>query len=126
MPILQGSGGQALSTPERRFPLCTTGNGPAVVSVGCSRLGFMTSTATTAVDVRDLGPGQALAYVTGCRRDADREEGNLLVGVVHWADLRPVTPDQPAATPRCRPPFVVDDGVEGLVEPPLAGPGTPG
>src|SRR3954468_24354546 len=85
----------------------------------------MTSTATTPLDLRDLGPGDALAYVTGCRRDADREEAHLLAGVVHWVDLHPVTPDQPAATPRCRTPFLTE-GDQGLVEPPLAGPGTPG
>src|SRR3954453_10430873 len=87
----------------------------------------MTGTATTAVDVRDLGPGPALAYVAGCRRDADREEAHLLAGVVHWVDLHPVTDQCPAATPRSRPACRADahDG-QGLVEPPLAGPGTPG
>src|SRR3954451_8937368 len=88
----------------------------------------MASTTTTgAVDVRDLGPGQALAYVAGCRRDADREEAHLLAGVVHFIDLHPVTDQSPAATPRSRPAFLADanDG-QGLAEPPLGGPGTPG
>src|SRR4051794_10730253 len=88
----------------------------------------MTSTTTTgAVEVRDLGPGQALAYVAGCRRQADREEAHLLAGVVHFIDLHPVTDQSPAATPRSRTRFLHDanDG-QGLVEPPLGGPGTPG
>src|SRR3954462_14538370 len=85
----------------------------------------MTSTATTALDLRDLGPGDALAYVAGCRRDADREEAHLLAGVVHWVDLHPVTDQCPAATPRS-PTRFLSDGDDGLVEPPLGGPGTPG
>src|SRR4051794_9276257 len=88
----------------------------------------MTSTTTTgAVEVRDLGPGQALAYVAGCRRQADREEAHLLAGVVHFIDLHPVTDQSPAATPRSRTRFLHDanDG-QGLIEPPLGGPGTPG
>src|SRR4051795_8567088 len=84
----------------------------------------MTSTATTALYLRDLGPGDALAYVAGCRRDADLEEAHLLAGVVHWVDLHPVTDQCPAATPRSATRFLVD-GDEGLVEPPLGGPGTP-
>src|SRR4051794_31584459 len=85
----------------------------------------MTSTATTALDLRDLGPGDALAYVAGCRRDADREEAHLLAGVVHWVDLHPVTEQCPAATPRSATRFL-SEGDDGLVEPPLGGPGTPG
>src|SRR4051794_631992 len=85
----------------------------------------MTSTATTPRDLRDLGPGDALAYVAGCRRDADREEAHLLAGVVHWVDLHPVTEQCPAASPRSATRFLVD-GDDGLVEPPLGGPGTPG
>src|SRR4051812_25150145 len=85
----------------------------------------MTSTATTALELRDLGPGDALAYVAGCRRDADLEEAHLLAGVVHWVDLHPVTDQCPAATPRSATRFLVD-GDDGLVEPPLGGPGTPG
>src|SRR4051794_40887646 len=85
----------------------------------------MTSTATTALELRDLGPGDALAYVVGCRRDADLEEAHLLAGVVHWVDLHPVTEQCPAATPRSATRFL-SDGDEGLVEPPLGGPGTPG
>src|SRR4051812_8814052 len=85
----------------------------------------MTSTATTALELRDLGPGDALAYVVGCRRDADLEEAHLLAGVVHWVDLHPVTDQCPAATPRSRTRFP-SDGDDGLVEPPLGGPGTPG
>src|SRR3954447_9449182 len=88
----------------------------------------MASTATTgAVEVRDLDSRDALAYVAGCRRDADREEAHLLAGVVHFIDLHPVTDQSPAATPRSRTRFLADanDG-QGLVEPPLGGPGTPG
>src|SRR3954454_6468193 len=85
----------------------------------------MTSTATTALELRDLGPGDALAYVAGCRRDADLEEAHLLAGVVHWVDLHPVTEQCPAATPRSATRFL-SDGDDGLVEPPLGGPGTPG
>src|SRR3954470_6887269 len=85
----------------------------------------MTSTATTALDLRDLGPGDALAYVAGCRRDADLKEAHLLAGVVHWVDLHPVTDQCPAASPRSATRFLVD-GDDGLVEPPLGGPGTPG
>src|SRR3954462_2747604 len=85
----------------------------------------MSSTATTALELRDLGPGDALAYVAGCRRDADLEEAHLLAGVVHWVDLHPVTDQCPAATPRSATRFL-SDGDDGLVEPPLGGPGTPG
>src|SRR4051794_14006988 len=85
------------------------------------------TTTTTAVEVRDLDSRDALAYVAGCRRDADREEAHLLAGVVHFIDLHPVTDQSPAATPRSRTRFLADanDG-QGLVEPPLGGPGTPG
>src|SRR3954451_7709548 len=116
---------QVCSTPPHRFALCTRGNGFGEVSVVWPRLGSMTSTATTPRDLRDLGPGDALAYVAGCRRDADLEEAHLLAGVVHWVDLHPVTDRCPAASPRSRTRFLVD-GDEGLVEPPLGGPGTPG
>src|SRR4051812_31669586 len=88
----------------------------------------MASTTTTgAVEVRDLDSRDALAYVAGCRRQADREEAHLLAGVVHFIDLHPVTDQSPAATPRSRTRFLADanDG-QGLVEPPLGGPGTPG
>src|SRR4051794_12527834 len=88
----------------------------------------MASTTTTgAVEVRDLDSRDALAYVAGCRRQADREEAHLLAGVVHFIDLHPVTDQSPAATPRSRTRFLHDanDG-QGLVEPPLGGPGTPG
>src|SRR3954449_1616304 len=88
----------------------------------------MTSTTTTgAVEVRDLDSRDALAYVAGCRRQADREEAHLLAGVVHFIDLQPVTDQSPAATPRSRTRFLADanDG-QGLVEPPLGGPGTAG
>src|SRR3954465_5302775 len=85
----------------------------------------MTRTATTALELRDLGPGDALAYVAGCRRDADLEEAHLLAGVVHWVDLHPVTEQCPAAPRGWRPRFLSAGG-EGLVEPPLGGPGTPG
>src|SRR3954451_23063734 len=118
---------QVCSTPPHRFALCTRGNGFGEVSVVWPRLGSMTSTATTPRDLRDLGPGDALAYVAGCRRDADREEAHLLAGVGHFIDLHPVTDQSQAATPRSRTRFLHDanDG-QGLVEPPLGGPGTPG
>ncbi len=44
------------------------------------------------VDLRALDDRSVLTFVVDARRSADREEANLLAGVVHWADLHPVTP----------------------------------
>jgi hypothetical protein len=82
----------------------------------------MSSTTTAVAEVRDLDPEQALSLIAASRRNADREEANLLAAVVTWVDLHPVTDQHPAATPRSK--TRLCDA--GSVEPPLGGVGTPG
>src|SRR5690242_1913555 len=48
------------------------------------------------VDVRELDDASVLSFVVNARRSADREEADLLAGVVYWADLHPVV-DQPGS-----------------------------
>ncbi len=43
------------------------------------------------VDVRALDDRSVLTFVVAQRRNADQAEADLLAGVVHWADLHPVT-----------------------------------
>ncbi len=43
------------------------------------------------VDVRALDDHSVLTFVVAQRRNADQAEADLLAGVVHWADLHPVT-----------------------------------
>jgi hypothetical protein len=66
----------------------------------------MTSTpldqSEAAPDVRDLDASAVLDAVVERRRAADRAEAELLALAVHWVDLHPVTPDQPAASFRPR------------------------
>jgi hypothetical protein len=68
----------------------------------------MTSTpldqAEAAPDVRDLDASAVLDAVVSARRAADAQEARLLALAVHWVDLHPVTPDQPAASFRPRGP----------------------
>jgi hypothetical protein len=82
----------------------------------------MPNTTTAVAEVRDLDPEQALSLIAASRRNADREEANLLAAVVTWVDLHPVTDQHPAATPRSK--TRLYDA--GSVEPPLGGVGTPG
>ncbi len=43
------------------------------------------------VDMRALDDRSVLSFVVAQRRHADQAEADLLAGVVHWADLHPVT-----------------------------------
>ena len=68
-----------------------------------------------------------LDAVVSARRAADAQEARLLALAVHWVDLHPVTPDQPAASfPTQR-----AGGLAGALGPgffdraPVAGAGTP-
>src|SRR4051812_4667847 len=49
----------------------------------------------TALD--DLVPAEAIDAAVAARRAADRAEADLLAIAVHYVDVSPVVPDQPAA-----------------------------
>src|SRR5215212_6510456 len=74
-----------------------------------------------------LGPAETLQAAATARRNADREEADLLAIAVHYVHLHPVTNDQPAAqweVPQLR---VHDPATNTLpaATAPLAGDGTP-
>src|SRR6476620_866661 len=81
-----------------------------------------------APDVRDLDASAVLDAVVAARRAADAEEARLLALAVHWVDLHPVTPEQPAATfPTQRTGGLASALGPAFFDPaPLAGDGTPG
>ncbi len=75
-----------LSVLDRRLRACSTRT-PRSPAIGADA-----GAPAGVVDVRALDDHSVLSFVVAQRRSADQAEADLLAGVVHWADLHPVTP----------------------------------